>query len=276
MPLHLTCAEAGFMMDLRKPATGHARRIQVNRCAGKRRTQRPGGKTNASVPIHKRNHPGFVKARRMKSFSDAHFVRRGMAGRGQRQSRLGRPELRRLAVASLQCAHRLAAHALPNQRLDVVWYRLHLTVAPRDTSLATEEWYLGSAFEIYSNGVKTLRVGSVKPYSADDLRAHLLAPIPRGQIASSKIVIAVRTHVSATDWTGDVPGLAIKVASRGLEGCAVGSPPRSSTPPRRSATLPVAPPETTPPARRTAVPSERALRFRSIRRESTGKPDCGD
>ncbi|MGB6194103.1 MAG: hypothetical protein WBF42_16680, partial [Terracidiphilus sp.] len=60
----------------------------------------------------------------------------------------------------------------PDQRPEVVWYRLHLTVAPLDTGLAIEEWYLGSAFEIYSNGVRIMQVGSVSPFSAYDMRAY--------------------------------------------------------------------------------------------------------
>lgn len=109
--------------------------------------------------------------------------------------------------------HRFNARAdslhtlFPNQRPDVVWYRLHLKVAPHDTGLALEEWLLGSAFEVYSNGVKVLRVGSVKPYSPWDMNAYLLAPIPRGQTASGEVVIAVRTHISATEWANSSPGL---------------------------------------------------------------------
>jgi len=92
------------------------------------------------------------------------------------------------------------------QRPEIVWYRLHMTVAPRDTGLTMEEYSLGSAFEIDSNGVSILRVGSVRPYSACDLNAHLLAAIPRDQIASGQVVIAIRAHISATEWAGGDPG----------------------------------------------------------------------
>jgi sigma-B regulation protein RsbU (phosphoserine phosphatase) len=95
----------------------------------------------------------------------------------------------------------------PNQRPSTVWYRLHIKVAPHDTSLAIEEYFLSSAFEIYANGVKILQVGRVSPYSANDYNARLLARIPRDQIAAGNIVIAVRLHVSSAEWTNAYPGL---------------------------------------------------------------------
>lgn len=110
-------------------------------------------------------------------------------------------------------------HALfPNQKPDVVWYRLHIKVAPHDIGLAIEEYYLSSAFEIYSNGVKILQVGSVNPYSAYDYRARLLAVIPRDQIARGNIVIAIRSHMSATEWGNAYPGLYYYNLVFGLEG----------------------------------------------------------
>jgi phosphoserine phosphatase RsbU/P len=95
----------------------------------------------------------------------------------------------------------------PRERPSVVWYRLHIKVAPHDTDLAIEEFYLASAYEIYSNGVKILQAGSVSPYSANDFRARRLAPIPRDQIAAGNIVIAVRLHVGSTEWATPYPGL---------------------------------------------------------------------
>ncbi len=104
-----------------------------------------------------------------------------------------------------------------DRRPDVVWYRLHIEVASHDTDLAIEEWLLGSAFEIYSNGVRILKVGSVSPYSAYDYGAHLLARIPRDQIAAGNIVIAVRVHVSPTEWEQSYPGLYYQNLTFGME-----------------------------------------------------------
>jgi phosphoserine phosphatase RsbU/P len=104
-------------------------------------------------------------------------------------------------------AHTDSLHTLfPHQRPDVVWYRLHITVAPHDTDLAVEEYYLSSAFEIYSNGVKILSVGTVSPYSGGEYRGRLLGKIPRDQIASGRIVLAVRTHIGRAEWTNAFPG----------------------------------------------------------------------
>ncbi len=110
-------------------------------------------------------------------------------------------------------------HALfPGQKPAVVWYRLHIKVAPHDVGLAIEEYYLSSAFEVYSNGVKIMQVGSVNPYSPNDYRARLLALIPRDQIAAGNIVIAIRTHMSATEWGNAFPGLYYYNLVFGLEG----------------------------------------------------------
>jgi len=95
----------------------------------------------------------------------------------------------------------------PNQQPDVVWYRLHITVAPHDTDLAIEEWFLSPAFELYSNGAKILQVGSVSPLLVYDHHARLLAKIPGEQIAAGNIVIAIRVHISRTDWLNAYPGL---------------------------------------------------------------------
>jgi phosphoserine phosphatase RsbU/P len=95
----------------------------------------------------------------------------------------------------------------PGERPSVVWYRIHISVAPHDTGLAVEEYFLAPACEIYSNGVKILQTGSVSPFSANDVRARLLAPVPRSQIAGGNIVIAVRLHLSSTEWINAYPGL---------------------------------------------------------------------
>jgi phosphoserine phosphatase RsbU/P len=95
----------------------------------------------------------------------------------------------------------------PRARPSVIWYRLHIKVAPHDTDLAIEEYFLASAFELYSNGVKIMQVGSVSPYSASDNNARLLVAIPRDQIAGGDIVIAVRLHLTSGEWTNAFPGL---------------------------------------------------------------------
>ena len=95
----------------------------------------------------------------------------------------------------------------PHRRPEVVWYRLHLKVDPVSAGLALDENNLSSAFEIYSNGIRLMRVGSVAPFAAATFSAHILKRIPEDQIASGSVILALRVHISASDWTDLNPGL---------------------------------------------------------------------
>jgi hypothetical protein len=94
----------------------------------------------------------------------------------------------------------------PNARPDVIWYRLHIKVAPSDSGLALEEWYTSAAFDLYADGVRILRVGQVAPYVPAEYVARLFVPIPSDQIATGSVVLALRVHVSAIEWTNRFPG----------------------------------------------------------------------
>jgi phosphoserine phosphatase RsbU/P len=95
----------------------------------------------------------------------------------------------------------------PNRQPGVVWYRLHVKVAPNQTGLALGEWNLASAFEIYANGQKILETGRVSPYQPSTFGARLLHKIPDAAIATGSVVIAMRMYISATDWVSAFPGL---------------------------------------------------------------------
>jgi len=96
----------------------------------------------------------------------------------------------------------------PHSQPHIVWYRIHLKVAKQDADLALLEHQTAYAFEIYSNGVKILKAGSVAPFSAADPRARLVARIPDDQIAagsaSRSVVLALRVYIAGPDWTQDV------------------------------------------------------------------------
>jgi hypothetical protein len=92
----------------------------------------------------------------------------------------------------------------PNSRPEVVWYRLHVKVDPRDASLSLDESNLASAFEIYSSGVKVIQVGSVTPFVPATYSAHILRRIP---VVTGSVVLALRVHISAGEWTEISPGL---------------------------------------------------------------------
>jgi phosphoserine phosphatase RsbU/P len=96
---------------------------------------------------------------------------------------------------------------LPGPRPDVVWYRLHLKVFPRQYGLALGEFYLSDAFEIYANGVKLMASGRVAPHLPYTSFAKLIARIPDSEIATGSVVIALRSHISVAEWSNRHPGL---------------------------------------------------------------------
>ncbi|HVC46490.1 MAG TPA: SpoIIE family protein phosphatase [Terracidiphilus sp.] len=102
-------------------------------------------------------------------------------------------------------------HGRPN----VVWYRLHVKVASSQTGLAIEEWSLGPAFEIYLNGRLFQRTGSVSPYSPSTYNARIIRSIPAADIASGSVLIALRVHVSASDW--HIPYVALYISRSPLD-----------------------------------------------------------
>lgn len=95
----------------------------------------------------------------------------------------------------------------PNERPNVIWYRLHVNVNPNQTGLGLEEWNLSTAFDIYVNGRKLMQSGSVSPYVPYTLGARVLAAIPDDAVKSGSFVIALRIGVSQTDWINAFPGL---------------------------------------------------------------------
>jgi len=94
-------------------------------------------------------------------------------------------------------------------RPEVVWYRLHVKVSPLQTGFALQEIGLSSAFEIFVNGRQILASGSVAPFRPYTWGAHLQASLPREQIATGSLVIALRIHVSKAEWQNQngAPGL---------------------------------------------------------------------
>jgi sigma-B regulation protein RsbU (phosphoserine phosphatase) len=94
----------------------------------------------------------------------------------------------------------------PSDHPSVIWYRLHVKVAPNQTGLALAEWNLASAFEIYVNGQKLIESGGVAPYRPYTFGARLLHRIPDAAIASGTVVIAMRVHIGTNEWAGAFPG----------------------------------------------------------------------
>jgi hypothetical protein len=94
----------------------------------------------------------------------------------------------------------------PTQHPSVVWYRLHVKVAPNQTGLSLEEFNLSSAFEIYVNGEKLFANGSVSPYRPYGFQARIVKRIPDAMIATGSVVIAMRLYISSNEWVSFGPG----------------------------------------------------------------------
>jgi serine/threonine protein phosphatase PrpC len=94
----------------------------------------------------------------------------------------------------------------PTQHPSVVWYRLHVKVAPNQTGLSLEEFNLASAFEIYVNGERIFANGSVSPYRPYGFQARIVKRIPDAMIATGSVVIAMRLYVSPNEWVSSFPG----------------------------------------------------------------------
>jgi hypothetical protein len=105
----------------------------------------------------------------------------------------------------------------PEDRPEVVWYRLRVLVDPTQTGLALREQTLSHASEVYVNGESVMTSGSVAPYRAYTYDAMLLRRIPDRLMASGTLTIAVRAHVSPYEWRGSNPGLAAGNLSIGQE-----------------------------------------------------------
>lgn len=94
----------------------------------------------------------------------------------------------------------------PSQHPSVMWYRLHVKVAPNQTGLSLEEYYLASAFEIYVNGERLFANGSVLPYRPNGFAARIVKRIPDRAIATGSVVIAMRLYISTNEWMSSNPG----------------------------------------------------------------------
>ena len=103
-------------------------------------------------------------------------------------------------------------------RPSVVWYRLRVWIDPAQKDLALDEWGICHAFEIYGNGRKLIVVGSVVPYRAYTYQAHLRSRIPEDLRASGLLVIAIRVHLTSTEWSsGFYPGYYVTNLTMGSE-----------------------------------------------------------
>lgn len=95
----------------------------------------------------------------------------------------------------------------PSDRPEILWYRLHVKVAPEEIGLELAERNISSAFEVYVNGRRILQNGRVAPYEPYTFSARLMQAIPEPEIATGSLLIAVRVHLSRIEWDTAYPGV---------------------------------------------------------------------
>lgn len=93
----------------------------------------------------------------------------------------------------------------PGLHTDIVWYRLHVTLAPGATGLALEERDFAGAFEVYANGTRIMSLGQLGPFRQFTADTRLIAPISDSQVFANSLVLAVRTHLTPAQWAGASP-----------------------------------------------------------------------
>jgi hypothetical protein len=90
---------------------------------------------------------------------------------------------------------------------EMIWYRIHVKVDPKQSGLALREYAISRAFEIYVNGERLIASGQIAPFIPYTLTARILKRIPDRMLSTGSLVIALRVHISKTEWgTGQDPG----------------------------------------------------------------------
>jgi hypothetical protein len=69
------------------------------------------------------------------------------------------------------------------------------------------EWSIAKAFELYCNGERLLQAGKIIPYVPADESARFIVPVPKSQIATGSLVIALRVRID--DPTERIAGICI-------------------------------------------------------------------
>jgi hypothetical protein len=94
----------------------------------------------------------------------------------------------------------------PHSQPEIVWYRLHVKVAPAQVGLALKEVNISRAFEVYSDGVLLIKLGQIKPFAAYTSIVPIVERIPDSQIVAGSVVLALRVHIASAEWSSPRPG----------------------------------------------------------------------
>jgi hypothetical protein len=95
----------------------------------------------------------------------------------------------------------------PQERPQVLWYRIWVKVSPTQVRLSLEADHVSHAFELFVNGERLLGDGTVSPYKPSSYFAYKVAPIPQRDMESGSLLIAIRMHLSRGEWSAAIPGL---------------------------------------------------------------------
>jgi hypothetical protein len=95
---------------------------------------------------------------------------------------------------------------LPNSQPEVVWYRLHVKLAPDEHNLSLHTTALPGPWEIYVNGARLARACSFSPYISCASIGMMLIPIPDKLLAGGSLVIALRIYIERVAWNFPRPG----------------------------------------------------------------------
>ncbi len=87
-----------------------------------------------------------------------------------------------------------------NQRPNIIWYRLRVTVDPAQKDLALNEWQIARAFEVYVNGERLIASGQIQPFKPYTSAARIVARVPDRMVATGSLVIAIRVYISPPEW----------------------------------------------------------------------------
>jgi len=91
-------------------------------------------------------------------------------------------------------------------RPPILWYRMRVKVSPDEAGLALREQSISRAAEVYVNGERLITVGSVVPFVPYTWNAFVVRPIPDRALAYGSLAIALRVHISPSEWNGQAPG----------------------------------------------------------------------
>ena len=105
----------------------------------------------------------------------------------------------------------------PGRQSPILWRRIHIKVAPNQTSLAVQAWSISRAFEVYINGRKVVESGQIEPFVPYTRNVRHIVRLSAADLQSGTVVIAIRARAPRTWWTSIGAGFFPAMVSLGPE-----------------------------------------------------------